>query len=92
MQGGGRYVALRPAQILRRATVDAHVALILVAPPYPDGGFMGGHVIILWNQQHHGYMLSFHFATGPSGRSYTRDERVAAALEMARSFTVASTR
>jgi hypothetical protein len=92
MQGGGRYVAQRPAQILRHATVDAHVALILVAPPYPDGGFMGGHVIILWNQQHHGYMLSFHFAAAPSGRAYTLDARVAAAVEMARSFTVTSTR
>jgi hypothetical protein len=92
MQGGGRYVAQRPARILRHATVDGDNALILIAPPYPDGGFMGGHVLILWNRQHHGYMLSFHFAAAPSGRAYTRDERVAAALEMARGFTVASTR
>jgi hypothetical protein len=85
LQGGGRYVAQRPAQILRRATIRATDALVLVAPSYPDGGFMGGHVIILWNWQHHGYMLSFHFASAPSGAPYTVRERVAAALAIARS-------
>jgi hypothetical protein len=33
-------------------------------------------------------MLSFHFAAAPSGRAYTLDERIAAALETARSFAV----
>jgi hypothetical protein len=48
---------------------------------------MGGHVIVLWNWQHHGYMLSFHFASAPDGTAYTLRERVAAALEIARSCT-----
>ena len=84
-QGGGRYVAQRPARILRHATVRASVALVLVAPAYPDGGFMGGHVIVLWNRQHHGYMLSFHFANARDGTAYTLAKRVVAALDIARS-------
>jgi hypothetical protein len=87
IQGGGRYVAQRPARILHHATVNATDVLVLVAPPYPDGGFMGGHVIVLWNRQHHGYMLSFHFASGPGRTAYTLRERVAAALAIARSST-----
>jgi hypothetical protein len=86
LQGGGRFVAQRPARILRRTTVRASEALILVAPPYPDGGFMGGHLIILWNRQHHGYMLSFHFAGAPGGGAYTLVQRLAAAMQVARSF------
>ena len=41
MQDGRQYVAQRPARILRRASVHARPALILVADPYPLGGFMG---------------------------------------------------
>ena len=47
---------------------------------------MGGHVIILWNQQQHGYMLSLHFNGLRAGRAYTTAERVAAALAIANSF------
>jgi hypothetical protein len=48
---------------------------------------MGGHVIVLWNRQHHGYMLSFHFASGPGGTAYPLADRVKAALAIARSST-----
>jgi hypothetical protein len=85
LQGGGRFVSQRPGRILRRTTVRTSEALILVAPPYPDGGFMGGHLIVLWNWKHHGYMLSFHFAAAPNGHAYTRDDRLAAAMQVARS-------
>jgi hypothetical protein len=91
LQTGDRYVAQRPARILRRTTVRASEALILVAPPYPDGGFMGGHLIILWNWQHHGYMLSFHFAGAPGGGAYTLVQRLAAAMQVARSFASVGT-
>jgi hypothetical protein len=87
IQGGGRYVAQRPARILRHETVRTTDALVLVAPQYPDGGFMGGHVIVLWNWQHHGYMLSLHFASAPDGTAYTLAERIVAALDIARSCT-----
>jgi hypothetical protein len=89
-QGGGRYIAQRPARILRHTSVRTSEALLLVAPPYPDGGFMGGHLIVLWNWQHHGYMLSFHFGGTRNGRAYSLAERVAAALGVARSFVPAS--
>ncbi len=85
-QGGRRFVAQRPARILGRARVRAQDALILVAPPYPEGGLMGGHVIVLWNWQRHGYMLSFHFGGSANGHDYTLAERIAAALAVARSF------
>lgn len=86
MQDGRQYVAQRPARILRHATVRARPALILVAAPYPTGGFMGGHVIVLWNRQQHGYMLSLHFDGVPNGRAYSLAERVTAALQVARSL------
>jgi hypothetical protein len=47
MQGGSRYVAQRPARIIRHATVLGVAALVLLAPRYPEGGFMGGHVIVI---------------------------------------------
>ncbi len=87
MQGGGTYVARRPARIHARAMVGGTGALILLAPPYPEGGFMGGHVIVLWNWQRHGYMLSFHFGSSRAEHVYTLAERVAAALAVARGFT-----
>ena len=86
MQDGRQYVAQRPARILRRASVHARPALILVAEPYPLGGFMGGHVIVLWNRQQHGYMLSLHFDAAPNGRAYSLANRVTAALDVASSF------
>ena len=82
---GRQYVAQRPARILRHATVQARPALVLVAAPYPIGGFMGGHVIVLWNRQQHGYMLSLHFDGAPNGRASLAD-RVSAALRVASSF------
>lgn len=86
MQGGGTFIAQRPARILRHATVLRSDALVLLAAPYPKGGFMGGHVIILWNWHGHGYMLSFHFDGSRAGRVYTQSERVATALAVAASF------
>ena len=86
MQDGRQYVAQRPARILRHATVHTRPALILVAEPYPLGGFMGGHVIVLWNRQQHGYMLSLHFDGAPNGRAYSLADRVTAALQVASSF------
>lgn len=90
MQGGGTYVGERPAKILRRSTVRGQDALVLAAPLYPDGGFMGTHVIVIWNYQSHGYMLSFHFEVSRSGHAFSLAERVATALAVARSFAPVS--
>jgi hypothetical protein len=86
IQGGGRYVEQRPARILSRTHVRRHSGLVLVAPSYPTGGFMGGHVVVIWNADGHGYMLSFHFDGARNGHVYSQAERVTAALAVARSY------
>jgi hypothetical protein len=86
MQGGGRYVEQRPARILTHTHVRGSSGLVLVAPGYPTGGFMGGHVIVIWNAGGHGYVLSFHFDGARDGHVYSQAQRVAAALAVAHSF------
>ena len=86
MEDGRQFVAQEPARILRHAMIHARPALILVADAYPLGGFMGGHVIVLWNRQQHGYMLSLHFDAAPNGRAYSLSNRVTAAVQVASSF------
>jgi hypothetical protein len=80
MQGGKTFVAQRPARILRHIQIGGRPALVLLASSYPLGGISGGHVIALWNERGHGYLISLHFATTPSGASYPLASRVAAAL------------
>jgi hypothetical protein len=84
--GGGTYVDQNPARIHAHATVAGTSALVLLAPPYPDGGISGDHVIVIWNWHTHGYLLSFHFAASRTGHTYTLADRTAAALAVARSF------
>ena len=88
IKGGGRFQQEKPAHILRRATVHATPALVLKAPPYPLGLIHGGHIIVIWNQDGHGYLVSIHFAdaTTPSGTA-TLADRVNAALDIATSTT-----
>ena len=88
--GGGSYVSQRPARVLGRAAVNGRKALVLVAPAYPEGGLMGGHVIVLWNRLQHGYMLSLHFSAGPGGRPFSLAQRVSAALKIAATFAPVS--
>jgi hypothetical protein len=87
-QGGGVFVAQRPARILRSSTVGGSRALVLVAPDYPTGGFNGGHVLVVWNWHGHGYFISLHYDGSRTGASYTQRARVAAALAIARSARV----
>ena len=77
---------LPPARILRHTVVLGQPALVLISAPYPGGGFMGGHVIVLWNAHSHGYVLSLHYNGQRNYIGYTQAERVAAALAIARSF------
>jgi hypothetical protein len=72
------------APILRVVRVRNARALFLASPPSPAGGFMGGHVIVVWNRSGRGYFVSLHY-DGRSGVSYTVQQRVAAALAIARS-------
>jgi hypothetical protein len=73
------------ARILRLSTVRGARSLVIAAPAYPAGGFMGGHVIALWNWRGHGYFISLHYGGSRTGASYTLEERVGAALAIARS-------
>lgn len=87
MQNGKTYVAQRPARIIRRAKIHGTAALILVAAGYPQGGLLSSHLIVLWNHGQHGYFVSPHFDVSPKGTPYSRPERIAAALTIARSAT-----
>lgn len=89
-EGGVRYVAQRPPRVLQRTTVEGRPALVLVAAPYPVGGFHGDHLIVIWNRAGHGYFLSLHFQGAPNGRSYTQAERLTAAVATAASFAPVS--
>jgi hypothetical protein len=60
MRGGGTFVQQLPARRIGEATVHGAPALLLREPPYPKGGLHGGHVLVLWNQAGHGYIVSVH--------------------------------
>lgn len=79
MRGGGRFVVERPARLLRTASVHGAPARVLRAAAFPQGGLHGGHVLVLWNEHGHGYMVSIHAARMPVAH------QVAVVLEMARS-------
>jgi hypothetical protein len=79
MKGGGEFVQALPIRRVGTATVHDKRAALLRAPRYPQGGIHGGHVIILWNQDGHGYLVSAHGARMPQ-RDITN-----VALQVARS-------
>jgi hypothetical protein len=60
MAGGGTFVQQRPARYIGSTTVHGLHAWILREPAYPQGGLHGRHVIVLWNQAGHGYLVSVH--------------------------------
>lgn len=85
MRNGKTYIAQRPARIIARARIRGTSALVLSAAAHPEGGLLSSHVIIIWNEGHHGYFVSPHFAVSPKGTRYTLTERIGAALAIARS-------
>jgi hypothetical protein len=88
VKGGGRFQQEKPARILRRTTVHRLAALVLKAPPYPLGLIHGGHIVVIWNQDHHGYLVSVHFESASTpGGTPTLVDRVTAALSIADSTT-----
>jgi hypothetical protein len=78
-RGGGSFVQSRPARRIGMAVVHGLPAVLLQEPQYPQGGVQGGHVLALWDQDGHGYIVSVH------GLSMTRAALIEAALALARS-------
>jgi hypothetical protein len=79
MKGGGEFVQALPSRRVGSATVHGHRAAVLREPPYPQGGIHGGHVVIVWNQDRHGYIVSAHGAQMP------QSDIISIALQLARS-------
>ena len=79
MKGGGEFVQARPFRRVGSATVHGRRAAVLREPPYPQGGVHGGHVVIVWNEGGHGYIVSAHGARMP------QSDIVSVALQLARS-------
>lgn len=61
------------------ASVHGSRAAVLQEAPYPKGGIHGGHVVILWNERGHGYVVSAH------GSRIRQRAVIEAALDVARS-------
>jgi hypothetical protein len=78
IQGGGEFVTQLPARGIGTARVNGARAAILQEPPYPAGGLHGGHVVVLWNEDGHGYLASVH------GERLSRRALISIALTMAR--------
>jgi hypothetical protein len=79
-RGGGSFVQQLPARRIATARVHGVRAAVIQEPPYPAGGLHGGHVVVLWSEAGHGYLVSVH------GERVSRDKLVAIALAMARSM------
>jgi len=80
MRGGGTFVnGVAPRRIGTAALGDGLRARVLSEPPYPRGGIQGGHVLVLWNQDGHGYLVSIHASGMPAA------DQVRIAVAMARS-------
>lgn len=84
---------LPPATIIRRAMVGGRSSLVLQPDQYPRAGIHGGHVVVVWNQDARGYLVSLHFGGRPEPTPYrlkvpkrfryTPTQRIEAALRLA---------
>jgi hypothetical protein len=79
IRGGGSFVQSRPAERIGTTTVHGTRALLLREPPYPAGGLHGGHILVLWDQGGHGYVVSVH------GTGMTPHAVIETAVALARS-------
>jgi hypothetical protein len=68
-----------PARRIATARVHGVSATVLREPPYPEGGLHGGHVVVLWSEDGHGYLVSVH------AERLSQRALVSIALAMARS-------
>jgi hypothetical protein len=80
--GSGAFVQQRPARRIGTTVIHGRGALLLAEPDYPHGGIQGGHVLVLWNQNSHGYIASVHGTDG-----MTRGTLAAIVIALARSTT-----
>jgi hypothetical protein len=67
----------------RHASVRSRPALLLHAAPHPDGGH-GGHLVVVWNQGHRGYVFSIHAECAGCAAQQEQAVALAAAEAMAR--------
>lgn len=79
MRGGREFVQTLPAKRVGTVSVHGRPAAVLQVPPYPRGGIHGGHVVILRNQDGHGYLVSAH------GERMPQRDVLRVALDVARS-------
>jgi len=84
-RGGGTFVQKLPARRIATARVHGARATVLQEPPYPAGGIHGGHVVVLWSEAGHGYLVSVH------GERLSRDKLVSISLAIARSMRASRT-
>lgn len=75
---GRTFVVERPTRRVGTTHIHGQPAGILKAPPYPQGGIHGDHMIVMWNEGGHGYLVSTH--SEASRRAATRT-----AIQIARS-------
>jgi hypothetical protein len=75
--GGGTFVQQLAVRYIGSSTVHHRHARLLQEPPYPQGGVQGGHVLVLWNESGHGYLVPVH------GQGLTKPELIAAATDFA---------
>lgn len=84
IRGDGSVPTGLRARVVRRARVGAAPALVLRVPwAYPRGGVHSEHLIVLWNEAGHGYLVSLHFRGGRGRFRYTESDRINAALAIA---------
>ena len=77
MTGGGTFVQQLAVRYISSTIVHHRRATVLQEPPYPQGGVQGGHVLVLWNESGHGYLVSVH------GQRLTKRALIAAAVAFA---------
>lgn len=82
MAGGGTFTQQLPARVVRMTTVHGERAGLLRAPRYPQGGIHGDHMLVMWNEDGHGYVVSAHSET-------SRRKAADVALRLARSTRAA---
>jgi hypothetical protein len=82
VKADGEMALLGRKKLLRRTKVGTAPAIVVQTPAYPRGGINGGHVVVLWNSDGRGYLVSLHFA------GYPLRDRIAAAIGTARSMSL----
>jgi hypothetical protein len=74
LRPGQHTAPLEVPRVVQRIKFRGRPALVLSMAPYPDGGINGGHYVLVWNQDRSGYIMSFHYARGDSGKPPRRSD------------------